>query len=137
MVFSSSCFIGTCLQDVNYAGVAPRTASAVLFDPKDDDMTLAGTRKPWETKADAKEGNWVEVKRNSDAATQEEVQRLVRVIKTQRWAQFYPRLYRIVGPDEKTYGYLFTAWNRAVVRSDNRTFSVLLNEMPPHIQLLR
>ncbi len=104
-----------------------RLASAALFDPKGDDRTMADTRKPWESTG----GKWVEVIKNEEARTEREVVRLINAIRVQRWAQFYLRLHRIIGPDGEFYGYLYTAWGSAVITPKTGTFSVLVPDTPP------
>ncbi len=118
---------------VYYAGLDAQSASAVLFDPIDDGKTLAGTRKAWE------EGNqpWVEIRKNKDANTEREISRAINAIRGQRYAQFYPQLYRIIGPDDSLCGYLFTAWNRAVVRGSDGTFSVQVKAVPPAMEYIK
>ena len=118
---------------VYYVGVHVGNASALLFDPIDDDKTLAETRKPWEEGAQ----RWVDIRKNKDANTEIEISRVINAIKGQKHAQFYPRLYRIIGPDDSLYGYLYTAWNRALVRSGNGTFSVLVKPVPPAMEYVR
>jgi hypothetical protein len=118
---------------VYYRGVHAGLASGVLFDPKGDDRTLADTRKPWESTG----GRWVEVTKNEEANTEKEIARLINAIRVQRWGQFYARLYRIMGPDGDFYGYLYTAWNRAVISSDNGTFTVLIYDDPPTTRMVR
>ncbi len=115
---------------VFYVGVDVGTASAVLFDPINDGKTLAGTRKAWE------EGDqqWVEIRKNKDANTEMEISKVINAIRGQRHAQFYPRLYQIIGPDDALYGYLFTTWNRAFVRGGDGTFSVLVGSVPPAME---
>jgi len=115
---------------VYYVGVDVGIASAVLFDPINDDKTLAGTRKSWEEG----EQRWVDIRKNKDANTEMEISRVINAIKGQRHAQFYPRLYRISGPDDSLYGYLYTTWNRALVRGGNGTFSVLVKPVPPAME---
>ena len=112
---------------VYYRGVRIGIASGALFDPREDDRSLAGTRKPWESTG----GRWIEVIKDNEASTEREISRLINAIRVQRWGQYYPRLYRIMGPDGDFYGYLYTAWNRAVIRSDNGTFTVQIYEEPP------
>jgi hypothetical protein len=117
---------------VYYRGVHVGLASAALFHPKANDRTLADTRKPWESTGE----RWVEVIKNDEANTESEVSRLINAIRVQRWGQFYPRLYRIIGPDGDFCGYLYTAWSRAVIRSDNGTFTVLVKDEPPTSRLV-
>jgi hypothetical protein len=118
---------------VYYAGVDLGTASAVLFDPIDDDRILAGTRKAWEDG----DQRWVEIRKNKDANTETEIERVINAIRGQKYAQFYPRLYRIIGSDDSLYGYLFTTWNRAVVRGEDGTFSVQVKPVPPAMEYVR
>ncbi len=117
---------------VYYRGVDIGLASAALFDPKGDDHALADTRKPWESTG----GRWVEVIGNDEASTEREISRLINAIRVQRWGSFYPRLYRIMGPDGDFCGYLYMAWSGAVIRSDNGTFTVQVYDEPPANRLI-
>jgi hypothetical protein len=38
---------------------------------------------------------------------------------------YYPKLWRILGPDDRFYGYMYTAWDHAVIKVvDERTLWV-------------
>jgi len=91
---------------VYYVGVDISTALAAVFWPKSQPKTLTGDR-------------WTEVK------DQDKVARLIRVIHGRnnipgQWA----RLWKILGPDGDVYGYMYSDWHRAVIKSENGSLSV-------------
>ena len=97
-------------------GVEPGVPSAIIFDRKDDGREIIGER-------------WWEVKDYKAAA--ETVDRIEAQVPV---AQYYPRLWKIVGPDEHLYGYMFTAWDHAVMFvGDDKTMRVLDLPMPPFL----
>jgi hypothetical protein len=98
------------------AGVEPGVPSAIVFDRNDDGREIIGARW-WELK----DNKWV-----SDTIDRIEAQGSV--------AQYYPRLWKMLGPDGHMYGYMFTAWDHAVmsVGHDN-TMSVLDIPVPPFL----
>ena len=81
-----------------YAGLEPNVPSAIIFDRKDDDRKIVGERW-WELK---------DAKTLSDTIEWIQKQTIV--------GPYYPRLWKILGPDDYLYGYLFTAWDHAVMR---------------------
>ncbi len=100
---------------VYYAGYAVNNPSGIMFDPKNNDRTLQPTDR-W-TKLDDKESA-IEV---------------ISWIKIQDSSVFYPRLYRILGPDDQFYGYLFSAWNHLTTKVvDDKTLRVYDLPDPPH-----
>jgi hypothetical protein len=95
-------------------GVEPNVPSAILFDRKDDGRKVIGERW-WELK---------DPKAIAETVGRIEAQDSV--------AQFYPRLWKILGPDEHLYGYMLTAWDHAVMSiGDDRTMRVLDLPVPP------
>jgi hypothetical protein len=82
---------------VSYAGVDVTLPNAILFDPKGDDKTI--TLHPY----------W------SPVRDREELQALF------AWIQSFkldpPRLYRIVGPDNRVFGYLYTLDTSAHIKA--------------------
>jgi hypothetical protein len=80
---------------IYYAGLKVGTAAGVMFDPKDDDKTLAGD-------------TWIKVE-DKDTLVE-----LIGVIES--YIYFYPRLHRILGPDDQFFGYLFYAWDHPVFK---------------------
>jgi len=89
-------------------GVEPNVPSAIIFDRKDDGREIIGERW-WELKdyeAVSETIGWIEV------------QPLIGV--------FYPRLWKMLGPDEHLYGYMFTAWTEAVMTiGEDKTMRVM------------
>jgi len=103
---------------IYYAGYYGRLSikhpSAVMFDPKKDDRVLVGDK-------------WTKVE------DQETLSRLISSIQSQK-AMYYPRLRRILGPDDQFYGYMFTALHQAVIKVvDDRTMWVYNLPMPPYL----
>jgi hypothetical protein len=97
-------------------GVEPSVPSAILFDRKDDNREIHGER-------------WWELK---DSKT---------VSETIGWIEaqdpvggYYPRLWEILGPDDHLYGYMFTAWDHAVLMiGDDNILKVLDLPVPPFL----
>lgn len=73
---------------VSYAGVDVTLPNAILFDPKGDDKTIT-LHKYW-----------------SQVHDQEELQDLLTWIQSFKWEP--PRLYKIIGPNNRVFGYLYT-----------------------------
>jgi hypothetical protein len=83
--------------DIYYAGYSTAFPAAVMFDPKGDKRRLV---------SDA----WVQVK---DRET------LLGLI-DRLWVDtqyYYPKLRKILGPDNQLYGYMYTAWDHAVMKA--------------------
>jgi hypothetical protein len=95
-------------------GVEPNVPSAIIFDRRDDGREIIGDRW-WELKdykAVAETIAWIEAQNQP--------------------APYYPRLWKMLGPDEHLYGYMFTAWDHAVMPiGDDKTMTVLDIPMPP------
>jgi hypothetical protein len=88
--------------EVYFAGVSTHRPSAVLFDPKDDDRVM--TVHPW----------WI--KMEDPAMLREILEWMVADV------QIEPVVWRILGSDGAFYGYLYTAWNHALLRAvDEKT----------------
>jgi hypothetical protein len=86
---------------IYYAGLSIGTAAGVMFDPKSDRRSLVGD-------------TWTKVE------DRETLSRLINVVRF--YLQFYPRLSRILGPDNEFYGYLFYASGHPVFKLvDERT----------------
>ena len=46
---------------------------------------------------------------------------------------YYPRLWLVLGPDNHVYGYMVTAWDRAVMKvMDEKTLYVYDMPLPPY-----
>ncbi len=91
--------------------------SAVMFDPKGDDKHLVGER-------------WLKIE------SKHRLSELIdRIRKSERFESYYPRLYRILGPDGEFYGYMFTSWIHVVTKPiEDKTMYVFDLEAPPHLQ---
>jgi len=90
------------------------TAAGIIFDPKNDDKTLTGDK-------------WIKIE------DQEILSALIGWI--QPYIQFDPRLWRIVGPDDQFYGYLFFALGHVVIKSVDDTTMYVYNLR--HLFILR
>jgi hypothetical protein len=89
---------------VSYGGGSVGLASALIFDPKDDNRSLVG------------EG-YREVK------DKETLDRVISVIES--YISFNPTLYKIYGPDREFFGFVFTAHYRPVPQKvDDKTLSL-------------
>jgi hypothetical protein len=87
--------------DVYYAGYSVPFPAAIMFDPKNDERKLI---------TDA----WVQVE------DPETVSNLVRNL----WIDeqySYPKLRKILSPDNQMYGYMYTAWDHAVIKVVDET----------------
>jgi hypothetical protein len=98
---------------IYYAGLSVGTAAGIMFDPKNDDKVLTGDM-------------WIKI---------EDEETLLAVIEwIQTYIQFDPRLWRIVGPDDQFYGYLFCACSHVVIKSvDDTTMYVYDLQSPLYI----
>ena len=99
---------------IYYAGLSVGTAAGIIFDPKNDDKTLTGDK-------------WIKIE------DQEILSALIGWIQT--YIQFDPRLWRIVGPDDQFYGYLFFALGHVVIKSVDDTTMYVYNLR--HLFILR
>jgi len=98
---------------VHYAGMSPNRPSGVMFDPKNDDKTLLpGSNDRW--------------KKIEDKQTLSDV---IGWIKVQDSTGYNPMLYRVLGPDDQFYGYLFSGRSDVTIEVfDDRTMFV--NDLP-------
>ena len=98
---------------VYYAGMSPNRPSGVMFDPKNDDKTLLpGSNDRW--------------KKIEDKKILSEV---ICWIKVQDFPDYNPMLYRVLGPDDQFYGYLFSGRSDVTIEVfDDRTMFV--NDLP-------
>jgi hypothetical protein len=101
---------------IHYAGQSVGTPAAIMFDPKDDDRTLVGDR-------------WTKVE------DQKTLSELIGWIKA--YQRFYPRVWRILGPDDHLYGYLYFPLYRAVFKVvDSKTMYAFDVPSPNHLSEL-
>ena len=102
--------------EIYYTGQHAGHPSAVLFERKDDERGFTSTR-------------WVKVK------DKELLDGLISNIRSQPpMGPHYPRLWRVVGADGHLYGYMFTAWNHAVLKPvDEKTLFVHDLPLPPYL----
>lgn len=80
---------------IYYADVNPAYPSAILIDPKGDELRLTNDR-------------WVPVKKQDE---------LIELIK---WIDMDidspPDLLAVLGPDEQVFGYLYTGWHHVLIK---------------------
>ncbi len=91
--------------NVYWAGVSVRLTNAILFDPKEDDLTFSPQRfwDPVDTEAELSE--------------------------VMRWINNFgaepPSLYRVIGPGDRTFGYLYMLPTSPLIRVvDERTLAI-------------
>jgi len=102
--------------ELYYAGVHAGHPSAVLFDRKDDDRGFTS-------------GRWFRV--NSKEMLDDLIDSIQRQLPL---GIYYPRLWKVLGPDGHLYGYMFTSWDNAVMKSvDEKTLFVYDLPMPPYL----
>ncbi len=95
---------------VYYSGLYMDQPGGVLFDPKGDDRTLEG---------DA----WKRLEDKESIAT------VLMWLRTMS-VHYRPYLYRMLGPDDAFYGYVYTPYRHVVLKQvDERTLAV--NYLPP------
>jgi hypothetical protein len=95
-------------------GVEPRVPAAIVFDRKDDGREVIGER--WWDLEDYK-------------SVSDTIGRIESQISP---GAYYPRLWKILGPDEHLYGYMFTSWDSAVmIVGEDNTLRLLDIPMPP------
>lgn len=97
--------------DVYYSGIAVHKPSAILFDPKGDERTLQV--HPWWVRVDSKDT----------------------LLEIFEWINFYrkypPRLRVVLGPNDDFFGYIYSAWDHALIRVvDDKTLWVNELSMP-------
>jgi hypothetical protein len=97
--------------DIYYAGYYPSRPSAVIFDLKEDGRKLVYDE-------------WVPV---TDQKT------LVNLVNWMDSNPFsYPQAYRILGPDDQSYGFIISTWNHVLMKKiDETTMYVYDLPYPP------
>ena len=102
--------------DVYSMGPDVATTSGVLFYPQDSEVPLKLDR-------------WTKL------PDQEAVLKRIRAVTAQKEMQFSaeypPRLYKVIGPDDRSYGYLYTAWKAATIRLVDGRLAVGIESNPP------
>lgn len=104
--------------EVYYAGLHAGHPSAVMFDPKGGDRVILTER-------------WFKMK------DKELLDDVIDSIQRQlSFAGYYPRLWKVIGPDGDLYGYMFTSWDHASMRlTGEKTLFVNDLPMPPYIAI--
>jgi len=82
--------------NVSWTGVSEMNVNAILFDPKNDDGGFS------------LQHSWVRI---NDEANLSELMRWINVFRVEP-----PSLYRIVGPGDKTFGYLYMLSSSPVIK---------------------
>jgi len=99
---------------VYYSGMSENFPSGIIFDPKDDDKTVA-------------QKGWIRV----------ETRELARELfcNLERYHHLRPLLYSLVGEDDRHYGYIYTSYKQIVVRQLEEN-KIYVYEMPiaPHLK---
>jgi hypothetical protein len=104
--------------ELYYAGLHAGHPSAVLFDRKDDDRGFNTER-------------WFKV--DNKELLNELIDNIERQLPI---GVYYPRLWKIIGPDGHLYGYMFTSWDHAVMRAvDGKTLFVNDLPLPPYLDV--
>lgn len=97
--------------DVYYAGLSVKNPSAIMFDPVRDDRRLVNDK-------------WIAVRNKLELVS------LVRWINAD--INFPPDLMSILGPDNKFYGYIYSAWSHVlIIAIDKKTLWVDDLPLPP------
>jgi hypothetical protein len=101
-----------------YGSLSIKHPSAVMFDPRNDSKKLVGDK-------------WTTINNRHTLSE------LISSIQSQESAgSFYPRLWKILGPDDQFYGFLFTAWDHVVTKViGENTMWVYDLPSPPYISL--
>ena len=99
-------------------GVELNVPSAILFDRKEDGREIVGER-------------WWTLKEEKDVH-----ETIDRIESQPPLAAFYPRLWKMLGPDGHLYGYIFTAWDHVVMTiGDDNTMRIRDLPMPPFLAI--
>ena len=100
--------------DIHYFGYGKKFVSGIIFNPKRDNKKLL--------LGDI----WVETNDQTTIAD------IVKRMKNSTFSEFIPTLYKILGPEDAFYGYLFTGWFHIVLKKiDDNTLSVYGLDDPP------
>ena len=96
--------------DIYYAGYKTSQATGIMFDPKNDGRKLING---WWKKIDSKE----------------ELDYVVKWLGFRSQFTYGNYLYRMIGPDQKLYGYVFTPYNHVVFKTvgDNEMYVYYLD----------
>jgi len=90
---------------IHYAGLSVGTPAGIMFDPKGDDRTLTGEK-------------WIKVE------DKETLSELIGWMKT--YTEFNPQIWRILGPNNEFFGYLFYPSHR--MYADNVVIKIIDNK---------
>ena len=99
-----------------HAGVSTDHPSAVMFDPKNDDKTLTVSR-------------WAKVEDKKSLTDMIDTIQNVYTV-----GGYYPRLWKLLGPGDELYGYVFTSWDHVEARViEPGTMLVYDVPLPPYL----
>ncbi|MBU2498938.1 MAG: hypothetical protein KKE57_08565 [Proteobacteria bacterium] len=99
---------------VYWTGLSVGEPSGIMFDPKKDDRTLVNDK-------------WTKVE---DEKTLAEIISWIRINR-----DYPPLLWRILGPDDQFYGYMYTGWRFGLIREvDERTLYV--HDLPAPLRVI-
>jgi hypothetical protein len=98
-----------------YAGLSVKSPAAIMFDPKEDDKIVLGDK-------------WMEVK------TKKDVSDIVMWLRAE--TGFPSALYRILGPNDELFGYVYTGQfeNIHIKVDDAKTLRLMELMLPPGFQ---
>ena len=103
---------------VHYHGNSEKIVSGILFDPKNDDKNIRPEGVLWE-----------------EVSSSETIAGVIDSIERNDYPGYIPRLFRILGPEEDIYGYLFTGWSYLVIKPvDEQTLRVFGLKGPPEYE---
>ncbi|MEW5910820.1 MAG: hypothetical protein AB1659_13530, partial [Thermodesulfobacteriota bacterium] len=100
-----------------YSGYGEKNPSGILFDPKTDDQTITVSDR------------WTRIE------DPDKIRQIVEWIRLANYPGYYPVLSKIIGPDGKKYGYLFTGWSHVVIKgvSIDRIYVYDLPDPPQYL----
>ena len=86
---------------IYYSGYGEKNPSGILFDPKNDNSAISLSDR------------WTRVE------DQQVIEEIVGWIRIGSYPGYSPALSKILGPDGRFYGYLFTGWSHVVIKRVN------------------
>ena len=91
---------------VSFTGLDTGEPTAIMFDPKSDGKALTGEGDRW-----------------YNVESQEALSKMVMWLKFN--TQYYPYVWKVVGPDGQFYGYVYTGYTRFAMKAvDEKTMLV-------------
>ncbi|MBW2178245.1 MAG: hypothetical protein JRH03_15135 [Deltaproteobacteria bacterium] len=103
---------------VHYHGNSEKIVSGILFDPKNDGKSIRPEGVLWK-----------------EVSSSETIAGVIDRIQRNNYSAYIPRLFRILGPEDDIYGYLFTGWSYMVIKPvDEKTLRVYGLAGPPEYE---